>query len=126
MYDFQAHLTRQCTFSRATFGPDERREGVINHILEELDEVRDASTQADVCAEWTDVAILGLDGLMRASRQLLIETRKQAGIDGEPPTSQVAELALSLIVQKQELNELRTWPDWRTMGTDEAIGHDSE
>ena len=66
MTDFIAHLTRQAAFSRATFGPGTREKGVSDHIRKELIEVANATTQDDKSAEWTDVAILALDGLLRS------------------------------------------------------------
>jgi hypothetical protein len=63
MTDFEAHLTRQMVFSKATFGPGSRTKGVIDHIRKELVEVEESEGNA---AEWVDVVILALDGLMRA------------------------------------------------------------
>tara|TARA_Y100000593_G_scaffold83521_1_gene157477 strand:+ start:11465 stop:11959 length:495 start_codon:yes stop_codon:yes gene_type:complete len=135
MTDLVAHLTRQAAFSRATFGPGPRTKGVQDHIRKELDEIEDVysnpenhidvqpvlsqhSAEAQVhraaAAEWTDVAILGLDGLTRA-------------ISAAHPDwhfSLVAAKAVEMIVAKQGKNELRDWPDWRTMSADKAIEHD--
>jgi hypothetical protein len=38
--DLKQHLIRQMAFSHATFGPGERRDGVIDHIRKELIESR--------------------------------------------------------------------------------------
>ena len=73
MTDLIAHLTRQGAFGRATFGPGPRTEGVLKHIESEIEEVRRAAEEGDLdelVKEWTDIAILGLDGLIRAVRAL--------------------------------------------------------
>jgi hypothetical protein len=108
MFDLEAHLKRQMAFSRATFGPGERRAGVIDHIRRELVEVERAEEAA---TEWVDVVILALDGLTRR----LVE----CGWDH----NEAAEKACRMIVQKQTRNERRDWPDWRTAAPDQAIEH---
>lgn len=99
--DLTAHLRRQRTWSDLTFGPGERTAGVIDHIRKELLEVEAAPYDT---SEWIDVAILAFDGAMRA---------------GATPEQVVAALKA-----KQDRNEGRTWPDWRTMPKDQAIEHD--
>lgn len=109
--DLKQHLVRQMAFSHATFGPGERREGVIDHIRKELAEVDAAGGDA---SEWVDVVILALDGL----------TRRLAYVGGEradPET--VAQIAVNMIRQKQTRNESRVWPDWRTAEPNKAIEH---
>lgn len=67
----------------------------------------------EAAQEWTDVAILGLDGLLRA-------------ISAANPTwtfDMVAMEAVICIRNKQSKNELRDWPDWRQSGPDKAIEH---
>lgn len=122
MFDFIAHLTRQAAFSRATFGPGPRTNGVLDHIAKECDEVRnvyaaepqpDSATHMTAAFEWTDVAILGLDGL----------TRCLSAAHPSTPFDQIAEMAVRMIVQKQGKNELRRWPDWRGQSEDKAIEH---
>lgn len=113
------HLRRQAAFSRATFGPGERTEGVSDNIRKELQEVASAGTASERSKEWTDVAILGLDGLWRACAEQL----RSIGA-GEPTNSEVAEMACRLIREKQDRNEVRTWPDWRTADPNKAIEHD--
>jgi hypothetical protein len=132
--DMTAHLTRQAAVSRALFGPGPRTEGVSEHIREELKEVahcydtdfkpvvphpplaQNSVFQARHVAaskEWADVAILGLDGLMRA-------------IWSAHPTltaAEVAHIAVTTIIQKQGKNERREWPDWRTVGGNQPIKH---
>jgi hypothetical protein len=61
--------------------------------------------------EWLDVVILSLDGLTRA----LIE----AGYHWP----EVPEVACRFIRIKQDQNEQRDWPDWRTAPKDKAIEH---
>jgi hypothetical protein len=94
------HLQRQREFSTRTFGPGNRTDGVLDHITKELDEIR-----ADPCdlSEWVDVIILAFDGAWRAG--------------WEP------QQIIDAIVAKQERNEQRTWPDWRTADPGKAIEH---
>lgn len=110
--DLRQHLLRQMAWSHATFGPTERRAGVIDHIRKELKEIE--ASDGDT-AEWVDVVILALDGL----------TRSIAFAHGERQNPQkVVERACELILHKQAVNEARVWPDWRTMPADKAIEHD--
>ncbi len=95
------HLSRQRHWSRKTFGPGARTEGVLDHISKELNEIRADPTDV---GEWVDVIILAFDGAWRAGWE------PQEIIDA--------------IVAKQTKNEARTWPDWRTMSENEAIEHD--
>lgn len=95
-----AHLEHQKEFSLRTFGPGTRTEGVLRHIADELDEIR--ADPSDV-TEWADVIILALDGAWRA---------------GHSPQE-----IIDAIVMKQERNEKRTWPDWRTVSSDKPISH---
>lgn len=111
--DIVSHLTRQAAFSKATFGPGPRTKGVSDHIKKELVEIEVASTDAERSDEWTDVAILGLDGLLRS-------------IAAANPTwhyDRVAMEAWVRIQNKQGVNELRDWPDWRKAPVDSAIEH---
>jgi hypothetical protein len=107
--DLQEHLKRQIAFSRATFGPSERRAGVIDHIRKELVEVAESGGDPE---EWTDVVILALDGLTRSLVARGYNVEEAAG------------RAVRAIERKQGKNELRTWPDWRTVPEDRAIEHD--
>lgn len=99
-FDFLAHLRRQCKFSLRTFGPGERTQGLIDHIIKELDEIESDPTDL---SEWIDVVILALDGAWRI---------------GATPEDIVAAL-----VAKQTKNESRNWPDWRTAQAGKAIEH---
>lgn len=112
------HLRRQAAFSRATFGPGPRTKGVMDHIRKELEEVAEAETAAERSKEWVDVAILGLDGLLRSCREQLSSFGA-----GEATNGEVAEMACRLIREKQDQNEIRDWPDWRTASEDKAIEH---
>ena len=98
--DLVAHLYRQRAFSRATFGPGERTAGVADHIRKELAEIEAKPTDV---MEWIDVILLALDGAWRA---------------GSSP-----ETIAAMIQEKQSINELRDWPDWRTSTPDKAIEH---
>lgn len=100
-FDLVAHLHRQREFSERTFGPGARTAGVLDHIRKELAEVE--ASPGDV-TEWVDLVILALDGAWRAGHQ------PQAIVDA--------------LVAKQERNEGRTWPDWRTADPSKAIEHD--
>lgn len=123
MTDFEAHLTRQMVFSRATFGPGPRTEGVIDHIRKELIEVAESQGSTD---EWVDVAILALDGLTRsiwAKRRLAQHTNAPEAGPYSLTADQVAIVAVRAIVAKQAKNERRNWPDWRTAPEGQAIEH---
>lgn len=111
MFDLIAHLKRQIAFSRATFGPGDRQKGVIDHITKEFEEIVEGDNDPD---EWTDVAILGIDGLWRSV----------AAENSHFTTDMIAEEVVRRIVAKQNKNEGRVWPDWRTAPADRAIEHD--
>ncbi len=103
-YDLVAHLLRQRAFSRATFGPGMRTQGVVDHIRKELVEIEKAPRDI---TEWVDVVLLALDGLWRC-----VEA-------GPYPI----EVAVSQIEAKQTKNEGRDWPNWRTADPNKAIEH---
>lgn len=114
--DLTEHLTRQMAFSRATWGPGARTNGIVSHIKQELGEVRDEVREGNTHAaslEWTDVVLLALDGLTRS-----ISVKYP-----DRPFDWCAEFAVEVIVAKQGKNELREWPDWRTLSEDVAINH---
>lgn len=112
-YDMVAHLARQAAFSRATFGPGPRTDGVCEHIGKELNEIQIETDEPGRTSEWVDVAILGLDGLLRS-----IWARFP-----HYTSSQVAAMAVDEIAAKQGKNERREWPDWRGRSPNEAIEH---
>lgn len=102
--DLRAHLYRQVEASKKNFGPDvsdEKLAGIAAHIRKELDEI--AQDPRDLI-EWIDVAILAFDGAWRA---------------GYTP-DQIVEA----LVFKQNKNEQRKWPDWRTHDPSKPIEHD--
>lgn len=99
-FDLVAHLHRQREFSSRTFGPGTRTAGVIDHIRKELKEIE---AKPDDVSEWVDVILLALDGAWRA------------GFEPEA----IAEA----IRAKQQKNEGRNWPDWRTAAPGKAIEH---
>lgn len=112
-YDIIGHLARQAAFSRATFGPGPRTEGVSDHIKKELKEIATADGDIERSDEWVDVAILGLDGLLRS---LWVRFPHES-------SDQIAARAMEMIRAKQGKNERRNWPDWRTAPTGKAIEH---
>ena len=130
MTDLIAHLTRQGAFGRATFGPGPRTEGVLKHIESEIEEVRRAAEEGDLdelVKEWTDIAILGLDGLIRAvrAREEAFNAQRMLSLARPYIThDEVARMAVDNIVAKQAKNEIRDWPDWRGKSEDQAIEHD--
>ena len=97
-----AHLDRQQAWSAEVFGPAEVRghRGVLDHIRKELVEIE--AKPGDV-TEWADLIILAFDGAWRS---------------GHTPADTIA-----AIKTKQERNEARTWPDWRTADPNKAIEH---
>ena len=130
MTDLIAHLTRQGAFGRATFGPGPRTEGVLKHIESEIEEVRRAAAEGDLdelVKEWTDIAILGLDGLIRAvrARQEAFNSQRMLSLARPYIThDEVARIAVDNILGKQAKNEMRDWPDWRGKSEDQPIEHD--
>lgn len=101
VFNLVAHLHRQRKWSKETFGPGSRLDGVLDHIRKEIEEVRAKPTDLE---EWIDLVLLSFDGAWRS---------------GHSPE----EIAESLNA-KQTKNESRTWPDWRTAPPDQAIEHD--
>jgi len=100
-FSLAAWLVAQEAWSRETFGPGERTDGILSHIEKELGEIRENPRDLE---EWVDVLILALDGFWRHG--------------GSP--RRLAEL----LSGKQSRNFARHWPDWRDYGQDEAIEHD--
>lgn len=100
MFDLIGHLYRQRAFSHATFGPGLRTQMVSDHIKKELVEIADKPRDLN---EWVDVILLAMDGAWRT---------------GAPP-----EEIANAIARKQDKNEKREWPDWRTADPNKAIEH---
>lgn len=98
--DLTQHLYRLRAFSKGNFGPDPRTAGIIDHIKKELVEIEN---NPDDLEEWIDLAILAFDGAWRR---------------GFSP-----EDIVSMLLRKQEINESRTWPNWRDVPADKAIEH---
>ena len=146
MIDLVAHLTRQAAFSRATFGPGPRTEGVLDHITKEVEEVRACYRQTtanvpigtyfvtgdpephfryrevpkdpDTCH--ADAAPEWVDLAILSLDGLL---RCIAAQFPHMTFDQVAQKAAAMIVAKQGKNERRNWPDWRGQSADKAIEH---
>jgi|RhiMetStandDraft_4_1073278.scaffolds.fasta_scaffold254549_2 hypothetical protein len=105
-YNLIGHLHRQREWSLQAFGPADgsgpvNMDSLLDHILKELREIID--THGEVLEEWIDLAILALDGAWRF---------------GFEPAEIAAELQA-----KQQKNERRQWPDWRTVPKGVAIEH---
>ena len=98
-----ARLARQREWSHNTFGPGLRTDGNLDHIAKEAEEVR--ADPADL-KEWVDIILLALDGAWRTG--------------AEP------QQIIDAIIEKQERNTARTWPDWRTVDRNKAIEHQRE
>ena len=96
----QEYVRRQRRWSKETFGPGPLDDGIIDHISKELEEIK--QSPGDI-SEWTDVAILALDGAWR---------------NGYTPE----EVAQS-IFDKFLKNTQRKWPDWRKATSGKAIEH---
>ena len=95
-----AHIDRQRVWSENTFGPYPRLAGVIDHIRRELVEVAESGNDL---SEWVDVLMLAFDGACGSGAS------SQAIIDA--------------FMAKLEVNQARTWPDWRTADRSKAIEH---
>lgn len=109
--DLAEHMKRQMAFSRATYGPGERTQGVCDHIAKEIEEIENSPDGGLRSNEWVDVVILGLDGMWRALAE--------EGTTWED----IPHVIAHLICCKQDRNEQRDWPDWRTADPNKAIEH---
>ncbi len=56
------YVRRQRLWSKVTFGPGRRTEGILKHIEKEMQEVRE---EPESPKEWLDIVILALDGAWR-------------------------------------------------------------
>lgn len=59
------YMRRQLEFSRETFGPGKFKDSIINHIILECEEARNAAPPHDL-DEWVDILTLAFTGAMRA------------------------------------------------------------
>jgi hypothetical protein len=100
MWDLVEHIARQKRFSERTFGPGQRTAGVVAHIRKEFAEIE---AKPDDLFEWVDVILLAIDGAWRA---------------GHSPEA----IAYGIQI-KQNRNEDRDWPDWRTADPNGPIEH---
>ncbi|MDL2401278.1 dATP/dGTP pyrophosphohydrolase domain-containing protein [Rhizobium mayense] len=96
----EAWLADFAAWNLATFGPGPRTQGTIDHIRKELVEIERDPTDP---AEWVDIVLLGLNGLIRL---------------GYTPGQ-----AIGLIRSKLTVNKARQWPDWRDTDPHKAIEH---
>lgn len=105
IFNLENYLLVQKIWSERTFGPGDRRMGVIKHIRKELNEVKKAEDgSTDLLMEWVDILILAFDGARRS---------------GFSP-----EMIIQGLVLKDLINQkTKAWPDWRKMGKDEPIEH---
>jgi Protein of unknown function (DUF550) len=94
-------LNRARAWSFDTFGPGNRRKGVLAHIRKEVAEVE--KSDGNDLEEWIDIVILAFDGAWRAGFT----------------SHQIA----AMWEAKQTKNEKRVWPDWRKMSADAPIEH---
>lgn len=124
--DFNLHLKRQMAFSRGTFGPGDRHQGILEHISKELTEVDESGDPR----EWVDLVLLSIDGLWRSlaydGDDRYVGTFS-IGNSTKPILNHwenIADIAASLIEEKQTKNEQRDWPDHRLTDGNRAIEHD--
>lgn len=87
-------LARKIEWSLKTFGPDQRSEGVLQHIEKEIKEVRENPNDI---LEWIDIVLLALDGAMRC------------GIGRTGPNGYSAKEISRAMVEKQRINRERKW-----------------
>lgn len=97
---FRETLTAQATWSEKTFGPGDRTLAVIKHIMKELEEIH---KDPEDIIEWVDVLQLAFDGARRAGHEI--------------------DDILKAYIEKQQVNEKRNWPNWKTHPTDEPMEH---
>jgi hypothetical protein len=85
--NLKKYVENQQIWSKKTFGPGNRTEGVIKHIFKEFEEIR---KKPDDLLEWVDVIILALDGAWRAGYS--------------------AKEIITALEYKQLINFNRSWP----------------
>lgn len=102
-FSLYRHLIRQREASYVNFGPPRGTPpsaGVIDHLKKELVEV---AADPDDRYEWIDIILLGFDGLFR---------------QGYTPQE-----IIEALIAKQDKNEKRVWPDWRTYDPAKSMQH---
>ena len=98
--NLEEHIRKQRDFSIKTFGPARGSARVIDHITKELAEL---IAKPNDLEEWIDIILLAIDGAWR---------------EGYTPKEITAALRY-----KQNKNESRKCPDWRTAEPGKAIEH---
>jgi len=98
-------LNRQKRWSKNTFGPTPRKEGLLKHIEREIEDVR-TSEGKELLTEWVDIVILALDGAWRS---------------GATPHE-----ICQALEQKQAINMAREWPGGLTAPDDVPVEHERE
>ena len=96
----QDYLEEQIAFSKEAFGSEPRLEGVLEHIKEEVEEVRESPNDLE---EWIDLVMLSLDGAWRSGHN-------------------VQEI-IAMLKYKLDKNKNRDWPDWKTSDPTKPINH---
>ena len=61
--NLRRYIKNQEVWSKKTFGPGMRTEGILKHIAHECDEIREKPGDL---LEWIDVIILAIDGAWKA------------------------------------------------------------
>lgn len=100
MFNLADYIQKQIDWSKDTFGPGRRTDGLCKHIAKELKEIEAEPTDL---LEWVDVIILALDGAWRAGY--------------------LPEDITKALQAKQDTNLARKWPDWRTAPAGQPIEH---
>jgi predicted house-cleaning noncanonical NTP pyrophosphatase (MazG superfamily) len=77
-------------WSMNTFGPNDHLEGLLKHIQEEIQEIREAKSRQEQLMEIIDIIILSIDAAWRI---------------GFPPDEIV-----SVLIEKQNINRTRKYP----------------
>jgi hypothetical protein len=110
MIEFAKRFKRVIKWSKKTFGPNYSYAGIIDHIRKELIEIEE---QPYDLFEWIDCVILSLDGAWRCAT---IQYPKAT-------PEELVEIVLTAWKQKSDINEKRSWPDWKTAEPGKAITH---
>jgi hypothetical protein len=99
-FSFHRYIVNHIEFSFRTFGPGAKTQRIINHIKKELVEIEKKPKDR---LEWADLIILAIDGAWRE------------GIS--------ATQLIEALVEKQQMNQNREWPDWRGVDPNKPIEH---